>query len=110
MSRFLGLVVLLFLGGTAFVYFFGAPETAGHGVDTDKAIDSAGKTAEVVGDVAGPWYDVLSAQAWFGTAVFALAGCIILNRIWRGMNATAKIGVAVMFAVIAVMIAVGLNK
>lgn len=109
MGKLVTAVVLLFAGLVAYVYVFGAPETAGHGVDPAKAVDSAGKVADAAGDYGKPWYDYLSAQAWFGTALFAIAIMWALKRIWAGMNTTAKIGVSVLGAVILVLTAIGLN-
>lgn len=109
MGKLIAFGGLLFAGLAAYIYVFGAPESTGHGVDPDKAVDSAGKAADLAGDYARPWYDYISAQAWFGAAVVGLGGMLVVNRIWRGMNVTAKVGVSVVLTAILVLTLVGLS-
>lgn len=109
MGKLITFAALLFAGCAAYVYVFGAPETAGHGVDPDKAVDAAGQTADIASDYAKPWYDYISAQAWFGAAVAGVIGMVVVNRIWSGMNTTAKIGASVVLTGIVILTLVGLS-
>jgi len=110
MGKFLALCVALFLGCAGAIYVFGAPQTEGHGVDPAKAADAAGKAADLTEQYGKPWYDYVSAQAWFGAAVIGIAGMLVINRIWRGMNVTAKIGVSVVLTALVITFLVGIAR
>lgn len=110
MGKVIAGVVVAFLALVAYTYLFGPPNVDASKVDTGKVAGAAGQAGTVVKDTAEPGWLWFIKQPYAYAVLAAIGVTIGINRMWHGMNVTARIVLCVALTVVFMLVAVGLAK
>jgi hypothetical protein len=110
MGKLVGGIVLAFLALVAYTYLFGPPNVDARSVDTGKVADAAGQAGTVVKDAGEPLWLWFIKQPYAYAVLAAIGVTLGINRMWKGMNTTARIVLCVALTVVFMLVAVGLAK